>query len=174
MNTRNILIIISLIILVACSSSNEDQFEYQEEKVLDRIRDEYSMEKFDTLTVVHIDGTQEEILVEDAPFYGSEKGTKFIKSGESRLEKREEALMAEKKQKIKEERIKRYESFSDEELLEEFNRLREEDASFSQQMDVIIELERREVIGRDEVPSMLEEDSTMIDYDLEYNPESMD
>ncbi|MDN3671352.1 hypothetical protein QWY93_19550 [Echinicola jeungdonensis] len=41
-------------------------------------------------------------------------------------------------------------------------------------MDVIIELERREVIGRDEVPSMLEEDSTMIDYDLEYNPESMD
>ncbi|MDN3671434.1 hypothetical protein QWY93_19465 [Echinicola jeungdonensis] len=52
-----------------------------------RIRDEYSMEKFDTLTVVHIDGTQEEILVEDAPFYGSEKGTKFIKSGESRLEK---------------------------------------------------------------------------------------
>ncbi|MDN3671426.1 hypothetical protein QWY93_19425 [Echinicola jeungdonensis] len=82
--------------------------------------------------------------------------------------------MAEKKQKIKEERIKRYESFSDEELLREFNRLREEDASFSQQMDVIIELERREVIGRDEVPSMLEEDSTMIDYDLEYNPESMD
>ncbi|MDN3671353.1 hypothetical protein QWY93_18980 [Echinicola jeungdonensis] len=49
---------------MACSSSNEDQFEYQEEKVLDKESgDEYSMEKFDTLTVVHIDGTQEEILV---------------------------------------------------------------------------------------------------------------
>ncbi len=170
----NILLILSLLIVGACGPSEEERFTYEEGKVVDtETGDEYSMEKFDTLTVVHINGMEEEILVEDAPFYGSEKGTEFIEAGESRLEKREEALIEQKKQKIKEERIKRYEAFEDEELLEEYNRLREEDAPFTQQMDIIIELVRREVIGKDEVPAMLEEDSTMIDYDLDYHPDTI-
>ncbi|MDN3671408.1 hypothetical protein QWY93_19325 [Echinicola jeungdonensis] len=102
MNTRNILIIISLIILVACSSSNEDQFEYQEEKVLDK---ESGMnipwKNLTPLPWFILMGHRRKSWWKMRLFYGSEKGTKFIKSGESRLEKREEALMAEKKQKIK-------------------------------------------------------------------------
>ncbi len=167
-----ILIIISGLIVYACSpSSQEDRYTYGDGSVTDaETGDIYKLEKYDTLTIVHIDGTTEEITVTDAPFYGSEEAEKFVDAEEKRLQEREEALLLEKKNMIKEERRERYGEFEDDELMEEFTRLHQEEAPFAQQMDIIIELVDREVIGREEVPALLEVDSSKVDYDIEYNP----
>lgn len=172
MMKKSILIIISGIILYACSpSSEEDRYTYEDGAITDtETGDIYKMEKHDTLTIVHIDGTSEEIVVTDAPFYGSEEAEKFINAEEERIKAREQALLKEKKAMIKEERKQRYAEFDDEELMDEFSRLHKEGAPFAHQMDVIIELVDRKAIGKEEAPALLEVDTSKLDFEIEYSP----
>lgn len=167
------LLILSLmgLYLAACSGNKKDRFVFEEERILDvETGDEYYLNKMDTLTIVNIEGETSEIEVTASPFYESEELQEMIERYRSTLAERKEKLLLEKKNQIKEQRIERYSSYDDKDLLDYFNQLHEEEAPYEQQMDVMAELVRREVVLEIDASKLMEVDSAMLDFDIEYVP----
>ncbi|MDN3688976.1 hypothetical protein [Cyclobacterium jeungdonense] len=173
MFTKNIITILTLILITAaCSSEKEDRYIYETDRVLDsETGDEYYFKNLDTMTVVHIDGVSEPVTVSSTPFAGSEAFEKMMTQYQKNLEAREDSLLMVKKEQIKQNRMERYAEYSDDELMERFNNLKEVGGSFTQQMDVMAELVRREVVLEIDVPEIMEIDPADIDMDVDYQPE---
>lgn len=175
MFTKNILTILALILLsTACSSEKEDRYIFETDRVLDsETGDEYYFKNLDTMTVVHIDGVSEPVTVTSTPFAGSEELEKMMKKYQENLEAREDSLLKVKKKQIKQNRMDRYAEYTDDELMERFNTLKDEGASFAQQMDVMAELVRREVVLEVDVAKIMEIDPVTIDMDVDYQQEEV-
>lgn len=173
MRTINQIGILALIVIwAACSSNNEDRYIFEAERVLDtETGDEYYLKNPDTMTVVHIDGVSEPVTVSSTPFAGSEEFEQMMSRYQDNLEAREDSLLMVKKEQIKQTRRERYAEYNDDELMERFNTIKDKGAPFAQQMDVMAELVRREVVLEIDVPDIMEIDPEDIDMDIEYTPE---
>ncbi|MFO7823360.1 MAG: hypothetical protein R6V72_05435 [Cyclobacterium sp.] len=151
----------------ACSGDNKDRYQFEEESVLDtETGDEYILKNADTMTVVHIDGTSEPVTVSSTPFYESEELNEMMETYKANLEERKEQLLANEKERIKNERKERYADYSDEELMDQFNEMHENEAPFEQQMDIVAELVNREVILKIDASELLEIDPEDLDFDI--------
>lgn len=173
MRTINKIGILALIIMaLACSSDKEDRYIFEAERVVDtETGDEYYLKSPDTMTVVHIDGVSEPVTVSSTPFAGSEELEKMMDRYQENLEAREDSLLMVKKKQIKQNRMERYAEYNDDELMERFNTLKDEEAPFAQQMDVMAELVRRELVLEIDVPEIMEINPEDIDMDIDYQPE---
>ncbi|WP_162343129.1 hypothetical protein [Cyclobacterium salsum] len=173
MFTKNIITILTLILITAaCSSEKEERYIYETDRVLDsETGDEYYFKNLDTMTVVHIDGVSEPVTVSSTPFAGSEEFKKMMTQYRENLEAREDSLLMAKKEQIKKNRTERYAEYNDDELMERFNTLKDEEAPFAQQMDVMAELVRREVVLEIDVPEIMEIGPEDIDMNIDYQPE---
>lgn len=174
---KTILLLLSIAILSSCKQekSVEERYLYQEDKIVDiETGDEYLMEEDEMITVVHTDGSKEKIAIDETPFYGSALSEEYIKSLEAKLAERKEALLEEKKNQLKEARKSRYVDFSDEELLERFQRAHKDGLDMSRQMDMIAELVERGVVSSEDAPDLLEISPEMVNFELEIdeNPEN--
>ncbi|MEX2567902.1 MAG: hypothetical protein WD431_18285 [Cyclobacteriaceae bacterium] len=168
------LVLFSLVglFLTSCSKNDEERFIFEEERILDvETGDEYHLKNMDTMTVVHIDGMTEPITVSSTPFAESEKLEKMMAAYKKKIDERKENLIKKQKEIIKEQRIDRYAEYDNEELMNHYNELHSNDAPFEQQMDVVIELVRREEVLEIDVANLLEVDSSQVDFDLEYTPD---
>ncbi|KEO72382.1 hypothetical protein [Anditalea andensis] len=160
-------------IFLACTTpkSEEDRFVYEEDRIVDtETGDEYTLEDESSYVVTHPDGEQEVVSREEAPFYGTEGLDEYMRQYSDRLAERKEAAMLEHKNQIKAARAERYSEYSDDQLLERFNRLHNENAPYEEQMDVMAELVERGVVGEDDAPGLLEVDAREIDFDISYDP----
>lgn len=160
-------------IMLACTTpkTDEDRFVYQEDRIVDtETGDEYILEDETTYTVIHPDGEREVVQREEAPFFGTEGLDEYLRQYGDRVTERKEAAMQEYKTRIKAARQERYAQYTDDQLMQRFNRLHEEDAPYEEQMDVMAELVERGVVGEDEVPGLLEVDAREIDFDIEFEP----
>jgi hypothetical protein len=167
------LLLLSLLSLYisACSQGDKDRFVFGEDRILDvETGDEYYLNKMDTLTIVNIEGETSEILATASPFADDEEFREMMDRYHASIAERKEKLLEEQKNLIKDQRIERYASYEDKELLEYFNRLHKEDAPYEQQMDVMAELVRREVVLEIDAATMLEVDTTLLDFDIDYTP----
>ncbi len=173
MRTINKIGILALIVIaVACSSDKEDRYIFEAERVVDtETGDEYYLKSPDTMTVVHIDGVSEPVTVSSTPFAGSEELEKMMDRYMETLQKRKDSLLEQENERIRQQREERYAEYSDDELMERFNTLHEEDANFEQEMDIVAELVRREVVLEIDVPEILEIDPEDIDMNIDYQPE---
>jgi hypothetical protein len=165
------LMLISVGVLLSCSSPKEDRYVFEEERILDtETGDEYYLNKMDTLTVVNIEGETNEIVVSAAPFAEHEEMDRMIADYKSSISDRKERILEDKKAYLREQRKERYEGYDDEALLKRFNELHAEDADFDQQIDVMAELVRREVVVEKDAPGLLEIEDADLDFDIEYDP----
>jgi len=161
------------VIMLACTTpkSEEDRFVYEEDRIVDtETGDEYILEDESTYIVTHPDGEREVVAREEAPFYGTEGLDEYMRQYGDRLTQRKEAAMQEHKNRIKAARSERYAQYTDEQLLERFNRLHRENAPYEEQMDVMAELVERDVVGEDEAPGMLEVEERDLNFDIEFDP----
>ncbi|WP_194777381.1 hypothetical protein [Pararhodonellum marinum] len=167
---------LSILLFVGCNTKTENRYIVTEEgRVMDIVTgDEYSMDKFDTLTVVHVDGTTEEISVEASPIADDTAVMEFIRKREAELADRKERMMLEQKNNIIAARKERYKEYSDEELIAHFNKIHKESAPSEQQMDVILELIERDAINQDDATGMMEVDVLDIDFSRDYVPTERD
>ncbi|MEX2513013.1 MAG: hypothetical protein WD398_08910 [Cyclobacteriaceae bacterium] len=170
------LILFSLVglLLSSCSKNDEERFIFEEERILDvETGDEYHLKNRDTMTVVHIDGMTEPITVRSTPFAESEELKKMLAAYAKKIDGRKENLLIKQKEIIKEQRMERFAKYDDEALMNHFNELHRNDAPFEQQMDVVIELVRREKVLEIDVANLLEVDSSQVDFDLDYTPDEI-
>ena len=173
MLTRNQFGILLLLIMASCSGEKEDRYIFETERILDtESGDTYYVKNPDTLTVVHIDGVAEPVTVSSTPFAESEELKQLMDRYEEKLEARKDSVLREQKAQIRENRKQRYAAYSDDELMNRFNKLKEEGAPFAQQMDLMAELVRREVVLEIDLPEILDIDPEDIDMDIDYNPEA--
>ncbi|WP_114750766.1 hypothetical protein [Pleomorphovibrio marinus] len=168
---RICLILVSVGVLLSCSSPKEDRYVFEEERILDtETGDEYYLNKMDTLTVVNIEGETSEIVVSAAPFAEHDEMGKMIAKYKDSISERKERMLEDKKERLRKQRIERYADYDDDELLKRFNELHAENAEFEQQMDVMKELVRREIVIDKDAPAMLEIEEADLDLDIEYDP----
>ncbi|SEJ57510.1 hypothetical protein SAMN05192553_105179 [Cyclobacterium xiamenense] len=166
-------ILLLLLIMASCSGEKEDRYIFETERILDtETGDAYYVKNPDTLTVVHIDGVAEPVTVSSTPFAESEELEQLMDRYEEKLEARKDSVLRVQKAQIKENRKQRYAAYSDDELMNRFNELKEEGAPFAQQMDMMAELVRREVVLEIDLPEILDIDPEDIDMDMEYDPEA--
>ncbi|WP_209330207.1 hypothetical protein [Lunatimonas salinarum] len=164
------IIALSILTFTSCQkNTSEERFLYEEERVVDlETGDEYFLQNMDTLTVVHIDGKSEQLVVSAAPFSDSEELELLISSYKEKISDRKESIFTEQKTKIIEERKLRYQEYSDEELLAYFNKIHQDDEPYGQQMDVMAELVKREAVLAIDVPELLEIDTAKVDFNADY------
>ncbi len=168
---KTCLLLLASGILLSCSSPKEDRYVFEEERIIDtETGDEYYLNKMDTLTVVNIEGETSEIVVSAAPFSEHEEMDKMIANYKATISDRKEQILQDKKIRLRENRKERYADYDDEALLKRFNELHAEEADFDQQMDVMAELVRREVVVEKDAPGLLEIDDVDLDFDIEYDP----
>lgn len=158
-------------LLFACSQekSVEERYLYEGDRIVDiETGDEYLLEESeDEFIVVHTDGTKEAIAIEETPFFGTTLTDDYVNDWKKNLELRQEKLLEDKKNKLKETRRARYEEYSSEELMNKFQKMHKENADMSQQMDIIAELIERGAISDEDAPSLLEIEPEMIDFNIE-------
>jgi hypothetical protein len=153
--------------LASCAGNDKERYKFEEERVLDlETGDEYYFKNLDTMTVVHIDGVTEPVTVESTPFAENAALAEMMENYRENLANRKQELLQEQKEIIQQQRIERYEAYNDEELMDYFDKLHEEEEPFERQMDVITELVRREVIGEADAPKLLEVDISEVDFDV--------
>lgn len=162
--------IIMLSISFSCTNrSAEDRFIFEDERILDmETGDEYYINKMDTLTLVNIEGESSEIVVTATPFSDSDELDRMMASYKEKLTERKDALYKDQKEKIKAERAERYAEYDDQELLALFNKIHREEDPYEKQMDVIAELVRREAVLETDAAKLLEVDTVILDFDIDY------
>lgn len=149
--------------------SAEDRFIFEDERILDmETGDEYYINKMDTLTLVNIEGESSEIIVTATPFSDSDELDKMMASYKEKIAERKDALYKDQKEKIKAERAERYAEYDDQELLTLFNKMHSEEDPYEKQMDVIAELVRREAVLETDAAKLLEVDTVILDFDIDY------
>lgn len=159
-----------LSISFSCTNrSAEDRFIFEDERILDmETGDEYYINKMDTLTLVNIEGESSEIVVTATPFSDSDELDRMMASYKEKLTERKDALYKDQKEKIKAERAERYAEYDDQELLALFNKIHREEDPYEKQMDVIAELVRREAVLETDAAKLLEVDTVILDFDIDY------
>lgn len=162
--------IILLSITFSCTNrSAEDRFIFEDERILDmETGDEYYINKMDTLTLVNIEGESSEIVVTATPFSDSDELDRMMASYKEKLTERKDALYKDQKEKIKVERAERYAEYDDQELLALFNKIHREEDPYEKQMDVIAELVRREAVLETDAAKLLEVDTVILEFDIDY------
>ncbi|WP_375586005.1 hypothetical protein [Cyclobacterium xiamenense] len=173
MLSRNQLWTLALLFLTAsCSGEKEDRYIFETDRIVDtESGDTYYVKNPDTLTVVNIDGVAEPVTVSSTPFAESNQLKQMMDRYEQKLQARKDSVLQAQKAQIKENRKERYADYSDDELMNRFNELKEEGAPFAQQMDMMAELVRREVVLQIDLPEILDIDPEDIDMDIEYSPD---
>lgn len=162
-----ILFSVVIIFLASCAGNDEDRYKFEDERVLDlETGDEYYFKNLDTMTVVHIDGATEPVTVESTPFFENDALEEMMNNYRENLAIRKQELLQEQKEIIEQQRIERYAAYSDEELMDHFDKLHEEEVPFERQMDIITELVRRKVIGEADAPKLLEVNVSEVDFDV--------
>ena len=171
---RFLLSLICASVLFACEqqkTQDEERFVYEQDRIVDtETGDEYMIEDEDAYVVTHPDGEQEVLTYEETPFYGSPMHDRYIEEYYDRLGQRKEAAMQEQKARIREARKARYSEYSNNELVQEFNRLHRENAPYEQQMDVMAELVERGHVTEDEAADMMEVGKEDINFDIQFDP----
>ncbi|WP_143961757.1 hypothetical protein [Litoribacter populi] len=169
-----IMSLFSVAILFSCAQqqSEEDRFEYENDRIVDtQTGDEYMIDDQDSYVVIHPDGEQETVTYEETPFYGTEAADEFLERYNNRMMERKETLMIEQKNKIKQARKDRYAEYSDQELVKQFNKLHQDLAPYEQQMDIMAELVERGAVTEEEAVELMEVDQADLNFDIYYDPE---
>lgn len=166
-----IIALLSSSILFACNQekSVEERYIYEENKIVDvDTGDEYLLEENDQeFVVIHKDGSQEIIPIDETPFFGTTLSDEYISEWKDNMAAREEKLLEEKKDKLKQARRDRYSAHTDEELMKKFQKSHEEGIDMSFQMDMIAELVERGAISNEDAPNLLEIEPELINFDIE-------
>lgn len=163
--------LLSTSILFACNQekSVEERYVYEEDKIVDvDTGDEYLLDKSeDEFVVIHKDGSQEVIPVDETPFFGTTLSDDYISEWKDNMAAREDQLLEEKKNKLKQARRDRYSKYSDEELMEKFQKSHDEGIDMSLQIDMIAELVERGAVSDEDAPDLLEIEPELINFDIE-------
>lgn len=163
--------LLSTSILFACKQekSVEERYIYDEDKIVDvETGDEYILDDNDQeFVIIHKDGSKEVVSVEDTPFYGTALSDGYISEWKENMSSREEKLLEEKKNKLKQARKDRYADLSDEELMKKFQKSHEDGIDMSLQMDIIAELVERGAITDRDAPTLLEIEPELINLNIE-------
>ncbi|SIS68629.1 hypothetical protein [Belliella pelovolcani] len=168
---------VSASLLFACGQekSVEERYLYEGDKIVDvETGDEYLLEESEEeFVVVHKDGTKEVIPMEETPFFGTTLSDDYVNDWKKSLEERKAQLLEDKKNSLKEARKARYAEYSDEELMEKFQKMHKDNADMTLQMDLIAELVDRGAISDEDAPDLLEVEPEFINFDIEIEmPES--
>lgn len=163
--------LMSTSILFACSQekSVEERYIYEENKIVDvETGDEYLLEDNDQeFVIIHKDGSQEVIPVDETPFFGTSLSDIYVSEWRDNMAAREEKLLEEKKDNLKQARRDRYSSYTDEELMKKFQKSHDEGIDMSFQMDMIAELVERGAVSDADAPDLLEIEPELINFDIE-------
>ena len=163
--------LLSSSILFACNQekSVEERYIYEENKIVDvDTGDEYLLEESDQeFVVIHKDGSKEIIPIDETPFFGTSLSDEYITEWKDNMAAREEKLLEEKKDKLKQARRDRYSTLTDEELMKKFQKSHEEGIDMSLQMDMIVELVERGAVSNEDAPELLEIEPELINFDIE-------
>ncbi|SNR98656.1 hypothetical protein SAMN06295967_101372 [Belliella buryatensis] len=169
--------LVSASLLFACSQekSVEERYLYEGDKIVDvETGDEYLLEESEEeFILVHKDGSTEVIPMEETPFFGTTLSDEYVNDWKKSLEARKDLLLEEKKNKLKDARRARYAEFTDEELMDKFQKMHNDKEDMTLQMDLIAELVERGAISDEDAPDLLEIDPELINFDIEIEaPES--
>ncbi|AFL82737.1 hypothetical protein Belba_0065 [Belliella baltica DSM 15883] len=166
-----IIALLSTSILFSCKQekSIEERYIYEEDKIVDiETGDEYLLEESDQeFLIIHEDGSQETIPVDETPFFGTTLSNEYISEWKENMAAREQKLLEEKKEKLKQARRDRYAELSNEELMEKFQKSHDEGIDMSLQIDMIAELVERGAISDEDAPDLLEIEPELINFDIE-------
>ncbi len=165
-----IIIAISIGLMFSCANekSVEERYLYQGEKIVDvDTGDEYIMEEAGQFTIVHPDGTTEKIAIDETPFFGTALSDEYVEDWKAGLEQREQQLLEEKRNQLKETRRQKYADMSDDELMEKFKTVHQQDGDMTEQREMIFELIDRGAISPDQGPVLLEIDPELMNGDIE-------
>jgi hypothetical protein len=162
-------------ILMSCEqqkTADDERFVYEQDRIVDtETGDEYMVEDEDSYTVTHPDGEREVVPYEETPFYGNPEAERYVEEYYDRLGQRKEQALQDHKAKIREARKERYSEYSNQELVQEFNRLHRENAPYEQQMDMMAELVERGAVTEEEAAEMMEVDAADINFDIQFDPD---
>ncbi|MCH7413647.1 hypothetical protein MM213_09135 [Belliella sp. R4-6] len=163
--------VLSASLLIACSQekSVEERYIYQDDKIIDvDTGDEYLLEETDEeFVLVHKDGSKETVAIDETPFFGTALTDDYVSDWKSKMEERQENLLIEKKNQLKEKRKDRYSELSDDELLEKFQKSHKEGVDMTMQMDMIAELVERGRISNEEAPELLEIEPELLNLEID-------
>ncbi|ERM83350.1 hypothetical protein P872_16025 [Rhodonellum psychrophilum GCM71 = DSM 17998] len=172
---KTIIAIASIGILASCTNekSIEERYLYEGDKIVDiETGDEYFMEDSLGFTLIHKDGSKEQVAFDDTPFFETNLSDEYVKTWKENIAEREEKLLLEKKEKFQAARKARYSDLDNEALMAKFQKAHQEKVEITLQMDMIAELIDREVIATEDAPGLLEIDIEFID--LDFNIEEAD
>lgn len=163
--------LMSTSILFACNQekSIEERYIYEEDKIVDiDTGDEYILEESEQeFVVIHKDGSKEVVPIDETPFFGTSLSDMYVSEWKDNMAAREEKLLEEKKNKLKQARRDRYSSYSDDELMKKFQKSHDEGIDMSLQMDMIAELVERGAVSDEDAPDLLEIKPELINFDIE-------
>jgi len=155
----------------SCQSkkNDEERFVFEGDKIVDiETGDEYILEDdTEAFTIIHSDGSKEKKAVTETPIYGSPLTDEYINEWKNQLAIKREQALEDKKNKLKEDRKKRYEELSNEELMKKFQDLHKKGLEFDIQMDIVGELVERNMINKEEAPLLLEIDPNLVNFEVE-------
>jgi len=167
---KTIIAIASIGILASCATekSIEERYLYEEDKIVDvETGDEYFMEDSLGFTLIHKDGSEEQVAFDETPFYETNLSDEYVKSWKESISEREEKLLLDKKEKFKAARKNRYQDLDNEALMSKFQKAHDDKVDLTIQIDMIAELIDREMIATDDAPGLLELEIELIDFDME-------
>jgi hypothetical protein len=118
-------------------------------------------------TLIHKDGSKEQVAFDQTPFHETNLSDEYVKSWKESISKREEKLLLDKKEKFQAERKDRYLDLDNETLMSKFQKAHQDQVDLTIQIDMIAELIDREMIATDDAPGLLELDIELIDFDME-------
>jgi hypothetical protein len=159
----------------ACSTekSVEERYLYEGDKIVDvETGDEYILDEKEEVTVTHKDGTTEKVKINETPFYGTAIADSLVQSWEANFNARQERLIEEKRDILRQARKQRYASLSDDELMQKFQDSHKRGDEMSLQMDMMGELVERGAVSADQVPDLLEISPDLVDLDIEINEDA--
>jgi hypothetical protein len=163
------------ILALACAreKSVEERYLYEGDKIVDlETGDEYILEDEQEITVVHKDGTKERLPIVEAPFFGSPISDSLVQTWEANFTARQERLIGEKRNVLKEARKQRYADLSDDELMKRFQDAHKRGDDMSLQMDMMGELVERGAVSADQAPDLLEISPDLVDLEMEINEDA--
>lgn len=167
---KTIIAIASIGTLASCANekSIEERYLYEGAKIVDvDTGDEYMMEDSLGFTLIHKDGSKEQVAFNETPFFETNLSDEYVKNWKESMREREEKLLLDKKEKFKVERKARYYELDDEALLAKFQKAHQDQVEITIQMDMIAELIERGVTSTEDAPKLLEIDMEFIDLDVE-------
>ena len=167
---KTIIAIASIGIFASCTNekSIEERYLYEVDKIVDvDTGDEYILEDSLGFTLIHKDGSREQVAFDETPFFETNLSDQYVKTWKENLAERQEKLLLDKKEKLKDARKARYSDLNDKELLAKFQKSHQDQVEITLQMDMIAELIDREVIATEDAPRLLEMDMELINLDVE-------